>query len=73
MNAGMAVAILYDALISVRPYNPAFPHAWAMEIVCDGDGRTLPQPFDPVVPAAFKTQEKELRRIAREFADEGEG
>ena len=50
----MAVADVYDALRSVRPYKPAFTHEKSVEIIRDGAGKH----FDPVVIMAFMEVEQ---------------
>ncbi len=68
----MALADVYDALISRRVYKPPFSHHQALEIIRNGDGRTLPCHFDPEVLAVFIDQERSILRIASKFADSDE-
>ena len=59
----MAVADVYDALITPRSYRPAFTHETAVELIRQGSG----EHFDPdVVDAMLKIDEK-LRDIAAQF------
>ena len=55
----MAIADVYDALISVRPYKLAFSHDYARKIIVDGAGTH----FDPVLVEVFKKVEGEFERI----------
>ena len=61
----MAVADVYDALISKRVYKPAFSHEKAMEIIREGAGKH----FDPDIVAALNDIEEEFKEIAKAFSD----
>ncbi len=64
----MAVADIYDALISRRCYKEAFPHELAMSMMQEGRGKT----FDPAVLDAFLRIEETVKDIAERFKDEEE-
>lgn len=61
----MAVADVYDALISKRVYKPAFSHEQACQIVVQGRG----QHFDPDIVDAFIEIADDFRSIALRYAD----
>lgn len=64
----MAVADVYDALISKRVYKPAFPHEKAVEIIVEGRGSH----FEPLMVDCFVEIADEFNQIAKDFED-GEG
>lgn len=61
----MAVADVYDALISRRVYKEPFPHGKAVEIMAEGKGSH----FDPDILDAFLDLQDEFRAIAARHAD----
>lgn len=61
----MAVADVYDALISKRVYKPAFTHETAMEMIRQASG----EHFDPDVVDAMLTVEEEFMAIAGRYSD----
>jgi response regulator RpfG family c-di-GMP phosphodiesterase len=61
----MALADVYDALISKRVYKPAFSHDKAKAIIVEGSGSH----FDPQVVEAFLSIESEFVDIAHRFKD----
>jgi len=61
----MAVADVYDALISRRVYKEGMPHEKAVAIIREGAGSH----FDPDMAAAFLELEAEFKAIAQRFAD----
>ncbi len=61
----MAVADVYDALISRRVYKEGMPHEVAVKIIIEGKG----QHFDPDMVDAFVEIQDEFRAIAQRYAD----
>jgi putative two-component system response regulator len=64
----MAVADVYDALISRRVYKAPMSHEQATEIIVAGRGRH----FDPDISDAFVVLEKQFRTISSRFDDQDE-
>lgn len=61
----MAVADVYDALISRRPYKEAMGHAQAMAWIEQGAGRH----FDPLLVCALRDVQPQLVAIAEQWHD----
>ena len=59
----------YDALRSIRPYKVAFTHEHTCDIVLNGDGRTLPQHFEPRLLDVFREVHSKLRAIYDQLRD----
>ena len=60
----VALADVYDALVSRRAYKGAFPHETARAIILEGEG----QHFDPFVVKAFLACEEDFVAIRERFA-----
>jgi putative two-component system response regulator len=61
----MAIADVYDAIISRRVYKPPIPHEEAVEMIMKGKGGQ----FDPDLCDAFLNAADQFLEIALEFAD----
>ncbi|MCJ8339913.1 MAG: HD domain-containing protein [Pseudomonadales bacterium] len=61
----MALADVYDALITKRVYKPAFSHDKAKSIIIEGNGSH----FDPTIIDVFLKLEQRFVEIALEFKD----
>lgn len=59
----MAVADVFDALVSTRSYKKGFPFEKAIDIIRESSGTH----FDPKVAEAFLNAEDEVRKVAEEF------
>jgi putative two-component system response regulator len=64
------LADTYDALRSQRPYKRALDHDEATRCLLEGDGRTLPRHFDPVVLETFRRVAERFARIVERFGDD---
>ena len=62
-----AVADVFDAVTSERPYKPAFPNSEALEILRDGKGKH----FDPRVVEVFFECLEDILAIQKKYKDEG--
>jgi len=65
----VAVADVYDALTSVRPYKAAWPSAQAMDYVASQAGKH----FDPRMVAAFLGSKDEVLKIQSEWREPNPG
>lgn len=61
----VALADVYDALTSKRPYKMPFPHETTREMIVAQSGKH----FDPEVVQAFLRREREFVRIREQFPD----
>jgi putative two-component system response regulator len=61
----VAVADVYDALVSRRVYRPAFTHETAIELIRQGSG----EQFDPDVVDALLAAEEQVMDIAARYQD----
>ncbi|MEQ1528042.1 MAG: HD domain-containing phosphohydrolase, partial [Methylococcales bacterium] len=59
----MAVADVFDALITHRVYKPAYPIETAKEIITEGSGSH----FDPEIVTAFVSRAEDFRAIAGRY------
>ena len=61
---------VYDALRSARPYKKGFSHQKTIEIISQGDSRTRPEQFDPIVLEQFLLYEKHFEEIFEIMSDD---
>ena len=63
----VALSDVYDALRQVRVYKPGFSHEMSVQIITEGDGRTVPDEFDPAVLSAFVKTADRFNEIFERF------
>lgn len=64
----VALADVYDALVSERVYKPAYEHDKAVEMITSGECGS----FNPILLECFLKQTEKLRQILHENTDESE-
>lgn len=62
----MAIADVYDALISCRAYKDAYPHEKAVKIITEGAGTH----FDPVLVQVFEEIHEQFHEVAEKYKKE---
>jgi putative two-component system response regulator len=62
----------YDALRSRRSYKRGFDHDATCRIILEGDGRTLPDHFDPNLLVIFGLVHREFESVFEQFKDESQ-
>jgi len=60
----VALADVYDALTSVRPYKHSLAHAEALQIILDGTGTH----FDPYLVTVFKEHADDFNNVVQHYA-----
>ncbi|MEN8136289.1 MAG: HD domain-containing phosphohydrolase [Thermodesulfobacteriota bacterium] len=65
----VALADVFDALVSERPYKPAYSYEQALEIMVNGDERVRSGHFDPEIKRLFIDNYEEFVGLHREMAD----
>ncbi len=65
----VSICDTYDALRSRRPYKKPLSHEEACHIIHYGDGRTVPEHFDPLVLEAFLRVHEGFNRIWESIRD----
>lgn len=65
----MNIADQYDALRNARVYKPPLDHSTTVKIITEGDGRTMPQHFDPQVLKAFEESASLFAVVYEKFAE----
>jgi putative two-component system response regulator len=60
----VAIADVYDAITSQRPYKESLPHAIAMRLITESSGKH----FDPYLAEVFAEHSEEVGLVARSIA-----
>lgn len=60
----MAIVDVYESLTANRVYRQGMPPEKAREIIVEGDGRVMPDHFDPKILSLFSSHHQEFAKIA---------
>lgn len=60
---------VYDSLRSIRPYKPAMSHEQAVNVITEGDEKSKPSHFDPMVLDIFTDQHKKFEYIFNSYTE----
>ncbi|KAF2956825.1 HD domain-containing phosphohydrolase [Marinitoga sp. 38H-ov] len=63
----VALADVYDALRTDRPYKKGYSHEITVEIILKGDNRTKPEHFNPKILKIFETYHESFKNIFDSF------
>lgn len=66
----VALCDVYDALRSARPYKKPISHGDTVTIILEGDGRTLPEHFDPQILSLFRNGHERFAENYEIFSEE---
>jgi putative two-component system response regulator len=64
-----SICDVYDALRSKRPYKGPASHDEVVSIILDGDGRTSPDHFDPILLRFFAQHSDDFDRIYKSYME----
>ena len=65
----VALVDVYDALRNARPYKGAYTHEESHRIITVGDGRTMPEHFDPRVLEIYGMIQTDLDNVCNEYKE----
>jgi putative two-component system response regulator len=63
----LILADIYDALRSARPYKHGLDHKEVYDIIVHGDGRTMPEHFDPQILKIFIDRHKDFDVVYEKY------
>lgn len=65
----VAIADVFDALVSAKPYKKAFSYEKTYQIFKHGDGRVMPEHFDPELLELFLNNYEQFVELHQSLKD----